>query len=646
MSSRLSLTAACLLTTACSEYDLWRDGDVSQGGNNPPVDTSTPDIPYDTGEQNWCADQAADAEEVGMGDTCATGETGGFEPIVEWSAGSQSCKALPVVADLNGDGLPEILVNEVSTIASLSGGTGKLTAYQGDGSGALWSVDARLGYGSPVAVGDVDGDGDPEIVVPRQYESTIDITTGSLTNEGDFTLVLYDHQGNEIWESEHFIGLDFDYATAPIISDMDHDGSPEIVAGRVILNNDGTTRGVGQYGRGSYGITEVWDWVITETTVSAVADLDLDGVEEVIVGNAWYNPDGEAIWHDLGAEDAMVAIANLDDDIEGEMVLVSFNTVRAVDTDGQTIWGPTTVTGANIVSPPAIADLDNDGEVEIVVAGGNTLWTLNADGSLLWSATVQDESGATGASIFDFEGDGQLEVVYIDEIEMIAFDGLTGAQKYYSGEHASATMFDYPVIADVDADGHAEIVVCHDGFTSAVSVYGDADNSWAPTRKVWNQHAYSITNVTDDGEIPQTATPNFRSYNTWHAAPQRDHETDSLIDLEGEILEVCEDECEQGIVYVAARVLNRGFETVDTGVEVSLYAVIDGADVLLETRTTTGPMEPGWSTEAIGFELATSDVANASSLWMVVDDDGTGSGILDECSEMNNGIMWGGPFCD
>ena len=241
MTFRFGLTTVCLLMTfACSDYDLYRGNDVTPGGEGPSVDTSTPDIPYDTAEQNWCADQASDAEEVGIGDTCGTGTTGGFNPIVEWSAGNQSCKALPVVADLNADGMPEILVNEVGTLAGMTGATGKLTAYHGDGSGTLWSVDARLGYGSPVAVGDVDGDGDPEIVVPREYESTIDISSGGFA-EGDYTLALYDHLGQEIWESEHFIGMDFDYATAPIISDMDHDGSPEIVAGRVILNADGTT---------------------------------------------------------------------------------------------------------------------------------------------------------------------------------------------------------------------------------------------------------------------------------------------------------------------------------------------------------------------------------------------------------------------
>ena len=69
----------------------------------------------------------------------------------------------------------------------------------------------------------------------------------------------------------------------------------------------------------------------------------------------------------------MVAIANLDDDIEGEVVMVTNNTIRAIDTNGNEIWGPQIMSGANILSTPAIADLDNDGEVEIVVAGGNTI---------------------------------------------------------------------------------------------------------------------------------------------------------------------------------------------------------------------------------------------------------------------------------
>jgi len=644
---------ALLLALACTEYDLAR----AEGTAEPGADTATPTgtattattpstrtTPTFTATGTTEAPAACDvelppAEEVGEGETCAVGETGGFTPKVEWTAGSAGCLALPVVADLDGDGLPEILVNESYGI-----GTGTIKAYHGDGSGQMLSLSTPAGYGAAPAVGDVTGDGSPDIAVVREYEN-------SLLAEGDYTVVLHDASGGVIWESDHFIGRDFDYATAPILSDMDHDGSVEIIAGRVILNADGSTRGVGEHGRGSWGIEDLlkdYGIVISEASVPAVADLDLDGVEEVIVGDAMYDPDGNTLVHSPSQEDGMVGVANLDGDAEGELVIVSFDTVRAVDTDGSILWGPMSIPRANIVSPPAIADLAGDGQVEIVVAGGNTLWTLNHDGSELWSASVRDESGATGASIFDFEGDGQLEVIYIDEIEMVAYDGATGAVKYLSSEHASATMFDYPVVADVDADGHAEIAVCHDGYSAALSVYGDADDSWADTREVWNQHAYSVTNINDDLSIPTTATPGFRAYNTWHAAPASDgwDGDGPAVDLEGEILDVCETECGAGQVYVTLRVMNRGSDALSDPVDVALYAVIAGADELVGVATLTGTLDGGWASAAITLEVDAAELDGASSLWLVVDDDGTGAGSIDECSESNNGALWGGPFCE
>ena len=619
------------LQTGCTDYNLkGKDKTVTTPGET--ADTGepyeAPDVP-----EGCDLDEPA-AENVGEGDNCASGETGGFTPVVEWEVGTTGCMAMPVVADLDGDGLPEVLVNE-----GYGFGTGTMNVYRGDGSGLVLTLAAAVGYGSPAAVGDVTGDGNPDIVVVNEYAN-------SLMAVGDYTLKLFNNTGSLVWESDHFVGLDFDYATAPIISDMDHDGHVEVVAGRVILNSDGSTRGIGAHGRGSYGITTFGQMTISEASVPAVADLDLDGVEEVIVGNAMYSPDGDVLVYQPMQQDAMVAVANLDADVEGEAVMVSHDNIRAVDTDGSILWGPISIPGANILSTPAIADLDGDGQVEIVVAGGNTLWTLNHDGTVLWQATVQDESGATGASIFDFEGDGNLEVVYIDEIQMVAYEGATGTIKYQTPNHASPTMFDYPVIADVDADGHAEILVCHNGYSASMSVFGDANDSWASTRQVWNQHAYGITNVEDDLSIPTTATPNFRSYNTWHAAPSRDAgSTADGVDFTGEIIDICA-ECEDGLVYVSARAINRGIDAATGWAPLALYATVNGADQLVATATIAGGLDAGWTSETVVFEVDANDLVGASSLWMVVDDDGTGTGMHDECSEMNNGVIFGGPFCD
>lgn len=62
-----------------------------------------------------------------------------------------------------------------------------------------------------------------------------------------------------------------------------------------------------------------------------------------------------------------------------------------------------------------------------------------------------------------------------------------------------------PTIADVDGNGLAEIVGvatnnCGYGSQRGVSVRGDP--TWVDTRDVWNEHAYPITSVGQDGSIP------------------------------------------------------------------------------------------------------------------------------------------------
>jgi hypothetical protein len=615
-----------LLALGCSDYRLTGKDDVAGADDTGAYsdDTGNPNVPEACASENW------PAEEVGLGDMCPDVTPGGFDPIVEWDHGNDGCLAQPVVADLDQDAKPDILYIHHSGLFTT--GDGVLTALEGDGSGAKWSTSGiNLANGSAPAVGDLDGDGVPEVIVVVEYAS-------SLFGGGDYTLMALTNEGKPLWESDHFTGGEFDYATAPAISDMNHDGSPEVVAGRVIFNADGSTRGVGSHGRGSYSAFEI------ESSVSAIADLDLDGQEEVIVGNAAYDIDGNDVWFNADVGDGMVGIVNLDSDPEGEIVAVAGNTVRAMDTDGTLIWGPVPIPSGNILSTPAMADIDLDGMPEIVVAGGNELRAYNHDGTILWAANATDESGATGASIFDFEGDGQPEVVYIDELQMMAFDGLTGALKFYNADHASNTMFDYPVVADVDGDDHAEIVVCHNFHSSALSVYGDANDSWAPSRRVWNQHAYSISNVNDDATIPVDAVPNFSASNTWHSAIAV---TGSALeaDYEAEILNVCEDDCRTNTVYVTWRVRNRGVTELVAGTPVTLYAVEAGANRAVMTWELADTVQPGWASPGYEFTTTRDDLQYAEHLVLSVDDDGTGTGTVAECSETNNQYQWSGPFC-
>jgi hypothetical protein len=78
---------------------------------------------------------------------------------------------------------------------------------------------------------------------------------------------------------------------------------------------------------------------------------------------------------------------------------------------------------------------------------------------------------------------------------------------------SSCTWYEYPLVADVDADGHAEILGvgnnnCGFGSQRGVFLWGD-DSSWVDTRDVWNQHTYHITTVLQDGTIPTEEQPNW-----------------------------------------------------------------------------------------------------------------------------------------
>jgi hypothetical protein len=560
-----------------------------------------------------------------------------------------------VVGDLDGDGLPEVVGNFVGGfLGGVPGRPGDLVVMNGQTGREKWRKQAEIGYGSAIALGNIQGDPLPEIVIVTTVEK------GFVGFGGRYAVRAYDGTGSKLWETEPYGNDDFDYATAPIIADMDHDGSPEIIAGRVIFNADGTQRGRGNGGRGSWGLLPGPGGGVSEGSVPAVVDIDLDGDEEVITGNTWYDIDGNTIWDDGGGGvfqegrkgDGMIGIANLDDDPEGEVIVSSYNTVRALDTDGRRIWGPFTPTNANIVSPSAIGDIDLDGRPEIIVAGGNQLIALNHDGTELWSQPVQDESGATGASIFDFEGDGVPEVVYIDEVQMIAVDGRSGQIKFYSDEHASATMMDYPIVADVDGDDHAEIVVCHQGFGRALSVYGDEDNSWRPARPVWNQHAYSITNIADDFSIPPTVPPPFTVHNTWHAALSEPVTPsgslfDGPVDVRSEILGFCDVSCAADVpIEMFGRLINVSPSDIPAGsIELTLYAYEGTKKILVGTQATSADVPSGTTGGDVTFQVPRDLAASADRWELVADDIGGGIGIISECAEGNNKSERLGALC-
>jgi hypothetical protein len=90
---------------------------------------------------------------------------------------------------------------------------------------------------------------------------------------------------------------------------------------------------------------------------------------------------------------------------------------------------------------------------------------FEADGAVLWQKATQDASSqSTGSSVYDFEGDGAADVVYNDEVRLRVYAGHNGTEKLNILGHGSGTMFEYPLVVDVDNDGQAEIVVVNNNY--------------------------------------------------------------------------------------------------------------------------------------------------------------------------------------
>ena len=176
---------------------------------------------------------------------------------------------------------------------------------------------------------------------------------------------------------------------------------------------------------------------------------------------------------------------------------------------------------------PLIGNIDDDPHPEIVFLEKQSYspmyiycWRYTSQNGLttIWQQPHNDLSGQTGITLFDFNQDNIMELVYRDSDNLRIINGsgkshVTGNDtirpyNLYARMMSAGTGCEYPIVADVNGDGSAEIIVAglldqssYQCGYGGIHILGNP-GSWAPARKVWNQYMYHVTNVNEDLTIP------------------------------------------------------------------------------------------------------------------------------------------------
>ena len=617
-------------TLACSEYDL-----TKQSSSTPvrdPLDTGWPATtdppPEDTGPPPDCEDfSPAPAPTVGRNEACLREPTiGSFTPTVEWQwsanpshPGFNQVMAAPAIGNIdddNGDGrvnesdTPDVVFTSFSGYAYSS--PGSLTAVRGSDGTTLWSIIEAGGEpiysSSGVAIGDLEGDGTVEVCVSGSAHSVVCVNG---------------EDGSLAWAA----GSETATYGCPAIADLNGDGLAEVIHGRTIIAHDGTVIAVGTGGAGG-GFRAAF-----------AVDWDGDPDLEIIAGNTVYEMDGSITWSDT-LVDAAPAVGDFNLDGRPDLVRSGAGQVMVTLNDGTLLWSVSTAGGGS-AGAPTVADLDGDGLPEVGVADLSRFTAYDTDGTMMWSNTVSDYSSSmTGSAVFDFEGDGAAEVVYADEHTLWIFDGATGEVRMAQEGHASGTLMEYPLIADVDGDGSTEIVIASNNYHfsgwTGITVIGDADNSWAPARPVWNQYAYHITNVNEDSSIPRHPTKNWLSWNNFRTGGTEIGPANWQPDLSPWPAQICLDACALDEVDAYIPIVNEGLILAEEVVVVMERE--DGTQVDVKSI----PLVEAGTGSNLGPITLTSAQWGEGLLYAFID----WPDNVDECIEDNNVLNMGPWPCD
>jgi outer membrane protein assembly factor BamB len=313
--------------------------------------------------------------------------------------------SFPIVGDVNGDGDVELVYGTAD---------GRICAMDQFGDN-VWSTQVTGPIYAPAALGDIDGDGKEEVVIGGYYYRSGDPNLYALNGEDGSILWTFSTQSDGALYEKGF-------EAAPTLHDINDDGALDVLIGSrnyMFYALDGTDGSI------------IWDsqfeHFIRATT--PMGDIDKDGMDEILV------IDNHAL-------------------------------ARLFEVDGSLDWEISM--GYGLGSVPVFADVNGDSYDEIIVFTYGWAYkgilgvpmVYKYDGTLIWENT-EHTFFYTSPTLFDVDGDGLLDIINVDSNDqvLIAYKGTDGTILYTSEPFVKNFMSGGIMTADIDGDGEIELLI-------------------------------------------------------------------------------------------------------------------------------------------------------------------------------------------
>lgn len=348
------------------------------------------------------------------------------------------------VADVNGDGMPEIFIGD--GIASSTCAGGGMYSFNRNGSQRFHFLASDLvsnGGSAPCndlavqsspALGDLNFDNDTDAIF-----GSLGVRSWLLGSNGSLGYGWPFH-----WDDTQF--------ASAALGDINNDGKTDIVMGGdaspggIVNFRGGLVRAISGFGK------ELWQYRIGEQVYSSpvIGDIDGDGKPEIVfgAGNFWQNNGGSS---------------------DSTKIFVLSET-------GQLKWSRDL--GAETLASPTLADFNGDGVLDI---GIGTWDGTNAGKIYAFNGSGNDLTGyprASGGNLVigqlstaDLDGDGGQDIVTATGSGVYAYSGKTGALLFTLKGFGSYQ--NSPLIEDLDGNGLLDIVIAGspDNSTGVVDRY-------------------------------------------------------------------------------------------------------------------------------------------------------------------------------